>query len=56
MSASIGYLQALAGERLVGLLSPRKIRRLATMLDELAGRLAPWQRGGSRPGTGSTAA
>jgi predicted O-methyltransferase YrrM len=56
LSASIGYLQALAGERLVGLLSPRKIRRLATILDELAGRLAPWQRGGSRPGTGSTAA
>ena len=56
LSVSIGFLQALAGERLAGLLTPRKIRRLAALLDELAGRLAPWRRDGSRPGTGSNAA
>ena len=56
MSASIDALRSLAGETLAGLLTPRKIRRLAGLLDELATQLAPWRPGASRPGKDSNAA
>jgi predicted O-methyltransferase YrrM len=56
LSTSIDALRSLAGETLAGLLTPRKIRRLAGMLDELATKLVPWRQGGPLRGKDSNAA